>query len=142
MELVGSNGSTHFGGFSFASVASKKPEIDVIQPASGEIIDDKSTISLGKVKIGKAGQALTFTIKNTGSAPLRGIAVSKSGANKQDFVVSPARATSLARGTSTKFTVKFRPKAKGTRTAAIKIVSNDNDESQFDIKLTGSGLPK
>ena len=81
----------------------------------------------------------TFTIKNTGGAALTGLAVSKSGANKGDFIVTSPAGTTLASGASTTFKVTFKPGAKGTRNAEIHVKSNDADENPFDIRLTGQG---
>lgn len=35
--------------------------------------------------------------------------------------------------------MSFKPFAKGTRSASLRIKSNDTDENPFDIRLTGSG---
>jgi hypothetical protein len=34
----------------------------------------------------------------------------------------------------------FKPKAKGNRSAVVRIFSTDKNESPFDIKLSGSGI--
>jgi hypothetical protein len=46
----------------------------------------------------------------------------------------------VAAGSSTTFTVAFKPNAAGSRSAAIHIFSNDVDENPFDINLTGTGV--
>ncbi len=115
------------------------PEIAIEQPAGSGLVDGKAKKSFGTVPLGEKSKARTFTIRNTGGAPLTGLAITKNGANKGDFIVtSPAR-TSVAPGGSTTFKVTFKPGAKGTRNAAIHIKSNDSDESAFDISLTGLG---
>lgn len=110
------------------------PEIAVTQGVG--LTDAKSTISFGKVKL-KAKVVKTFTITNQGNAPLTGLSISKSGANAAEFTVAALGATSLAGGASTTFKVTFKAATKGTRRAAIKIISNDADENPFDIALTG-----
>ena len=110
------------------------PEIAVTQGIS--LTDAKSTISFGNVKL-KASVVKTFTITNQGNAPLSRLSIIKSGANAAEFTVAALGATSLAGGASTTFKVTFKAATKGTRRAAIKIISNDADENPFDIILTG-----
>ena len=135
-------GNSQTGGFTIGSNVVKKPEISVQQPAGSELADGKpaSKRSFGSVKIGKAGKARLFTIKNTGTAALTGISVKKDGAAKGDFDVSQPAKTTLAAGESTKFKVTFSPSAKGVRKAALHIKSNDGDENPFDIGIAGEGV--
>lgn len=121
------------------SVATPSPEIAVTQPAGSNLVDGKTTKSFGTVKIGKSGTAKTFTIKNTGTANLTGLSITKDGPHKSNFIVTSPAKTSLAAGASTTFKVTFKPSAKGTRNAAIHIKSNDSNENPFDIKLAGMG---
>ena len=102
-------------------------------------MDGTAKKSFGTVKVGKAGTAKIFTIKNTGTANLTGLAITKDGKQKAEFIVGPLAKTSLAAGASASFKVTFKPTAKGTRSAAIHIKSNDANENPFDIKLTGAG---
>ena len=118
------------------------PEISVKQPSSVELTDGVTKLSFGTVVIGDTGTAKTFTIKNNGKANLTGLAVTKNGANSANFIVTAPLSTTVAPGKTTTFTVSFKPSAKGTRTAAIHIKSNDADESPFDIQLTGAGAAK
>lgn len=113
------------------------PEIAVTQGIG--LTDAKSTISFGKVKL-KAKVVKTFTITNQGNAPLTGLSISKSGANAAEFTVAALGATSLAGGASTTFKVTFKAATKGTRRAALKIISNDADENPFDIALSGAAI--
>jgi uncharacterized cupredoxin-like copper-binding protein len=115
------------------------PEIRVEQPAGSAMVDGTAKRSFGTVVVGNTGAAKTFTIKNTGTADLKWLAVSKNGVNAADFIVTAPVQTTLAPGASTTFTVSFKPLAKGTRTAAIHIKSNDADENPFDIDLAGFG---
>ena len=114
-------------------------EIGVAQPAKTSLVDGKSKKSFGTVKVGRTGTARTFTIINYGSSKLTGLAITKTGQQRGDFIVSAPAKTSLPPGSSTTFKVTFKPKVKGTRDAAIHIKSNDSNENPFDIKLTGQG---
>ena len=123
------------------------PEIS-IQQAGNELVDGKSKRDFGKVKVGKSGIAKKFTIRNTGTAALKNIAIGKSGANAADYVVSAPSKTTIPAGGSATFTVTFKPKAKATpkpstvRKAGIAISSNDKDENPFNLILVGEALAK
>ncbi len=115
------------------------PEIVVEDSANANIADSGSK-DFGSVNVG-TGAPLTFTIKNTGNANLTGLTITKDGTNAADFAIT-ANPTAPVPGPSgsTTFTVTFTPSARGTRTAAIHIASNDPNENPFDINLTGIGL--
>jgi hypothetical protein len=115
-------------------------EIVIQQPAGSELTDGMSKRSFGTEKVGTTSPLKTFTIRNTGTATLKNLAVTKDGANARNFSVKAPPKTSLAPGSSTTFKVIFKPSAKGTRKATIHIKSNDPDENPFDIKLTGQGV--
>jgi hypothetical protein len=116
------------------------PEISVEQPAGSLLKDGLHTRTLGSVAVGATGFAKTFTIKNIGNQTLNGLSIAKSGAHRADFKVSTLATTSLVAGASTTFKISFAPTAAGTRTAAIKIASNDADENPFDVNLSGTGV--
>ncbi|MBN8458818.1 MAG: DUF2271 domain-containing protein [Verrucomicrobia bacterium] len=113
------------------------PEIAVEQPAGTNLVDGTASVNFGSVTLG-GSTPLVFTLRNTGSTTLSGIAITKDGTNAADYTVGTV-ATSVVAGGSTTFTVTFAPAAAGTRTAAIHIASNDSNESPFDISLTGAG---
>ncbi len=117
------------------------PEIAVEQPTGTNLSDGSSSISFGSVAVGNPSSVLTFTIKNTGTANLTGLEITKNGTNQEDFsvITNPVAPVSGPIG-STTFTVKFTPGGPGVRTTAIHIASNDIDENPFDITLTGIGL--
>ncbi len=120
------------------SSGTSAPEIAVEQPVGTNIADSGSK-DFGSVAVG-SNASLTFTIKNTGTANLTGLAITKDGINAADFTItsSPVAPVSGPNGTAT-FTVNFAPGAAGSRTAAIHIASNDSDENPFDINLSGTG---
>lgn len=135
---IGSNDTVNFQGFSVSEPA--KPEIVVQQPAGSGLQDGKDKKKFGSVTVGQESAAKTFTIKNIGTKTLKNLEVKKSGSHKGDFIVGPLAKTSLAPGKSTTFQVSFKPTAKDTRNASLKISSNDFDENPFDIKLVGTGV--
>lgn len=119
-----------------------KPEISVQQPAGSEMKDGVAKRSFGTIGIGKTSSSKVFKIKNKGYADLTGLRVSKIGANIADFEVGPLNAARLGPGSSTIFKVLFKPRGKGTRTATLRISSNDRDENPFDIVVTGEAVKR
>lgn len=78
----------------------------------------------------------TFTIKNTGLAPLNLSGdVQVMGTNTRDFKVLTQPATTVAPGDSTTFDVQFAKKGKGVRTATLRVASDDIDEANYDFTV-------
>jgi Protein of unknown function (DUF1573) len=115
------------------------PEISVQQPAGTNLLDGVSRRKFGTAAVGSRGVTKTFTIRNLGNRRLTRLDITRTGAHRRDFIVSELPATSILPGDSVKFKVTFKPRATGTRKAAIHIRSNDSDENPFDIKLKGTG---
>lgn len=114
------------------------PEIAIEAPVGTNLTDDGSTITFPATVAGNSSDPVTFTVRNTGSATLTGLALSKVGTNTADFILGPLGATTLAPAESTTFTVVFTPSAGGTRSATLRVASNDSDENPFDIALSGT----
>ncbi len=122
-----------------AEPPSENAEISVEEPVGTSLKDGKSTSAFGNVVV-KSPVVKTYTIRNLGKKALMGLAVSRDGANAGDFTVTKPLKTSLALGKTTTFQVTFKPSVAGSREAALRIKSNDADESPFDITLTGKGV--
>jgi alpha-tubulin suppressor-like RCC1 family protein len=116
------------------------PEIDVIHVTGGSVAltDNTGTIALGDAVLG-IGRTHTFSIRNTGTAPLTGLVLSKTGTHAADVLFSTLEKTTLAFQESMEFTVTFLPGAVGPRAATVRIASNDANENPFDIALTANG---
>lgn len=115
-------------------------EIAVQQPAGDNLIDNQSKRGFPDTATGDSSKPLTFTIKNRGKADLFGIKVVTVGANGGDFKIKGLGKKSLKKGETTTFKVVFAPKGFGDRKAKIRVISNDNDEGKFDIRVSGVGL--
>lgn len=114
------------------------PAIGVEQPVGTGLVNHSSTIDFGTSLTG-AAVAKTFTIKNTGTAELTGIAATPDGTHHADFVVTTPPTSTIAAGGSTTFAVTFTPSAASARVAALHISSNDPAHNPFDLNLTGTG---
>ncbi|MGV3663715.1 MAG: choice-of-anchor D domain-containing protein [Prosthecobacter sp.] len=117
------------------------PEIALEQPAGTGLADGVAIVSFASQVVGGAGTSRTFTLRNTGTSSLAGVAVTLGGAHPADYIVTTPPAATVAPGASTTFTVLFVPLAPGPRSAALQIASNDADENPFDVVLTGAGVP-
>ena len=82
-------------------------------------------------------QTKTFTISNAGPGTLTISDIQFKGLNLSDFslVNAPVFPLNLLANNNQTITVKFSPNAGGLRTATLNILSNDFDESVFDIAL-------
>ena len=116
------------------------PEIVLEQPLGTDLVDGTASLDCGSVNLGSSSETITFTVKNTGTADLTGLAITQDGPESTDFTVTGLAITTLAPNETISFTVAFTPGAAGVRNAAIHIASNDADENPFDIVLTGAGV--
>ncbi len=111
-----------------------------------EIQSNNATpIDFGPVTPTTASAKKTFTITNSGSTNLEingNPKVRISGAQASDFRLTAAPASPVSPGGTTTFEITFSPSAEGTRTATLTILSNDPDESNFNIVLQGVGSQK
>ncbi len=128
------------GSFTFGGAPVLKPEISIQQPLATEMVDGVSKKNFGPVQVSLTSGIKRFTVKNTGDGKLTGLAISINGLHKSNYIVGPITKTSLNKNATATFTVRFKPTAFGTRTAAIHIISNDANENPFDIQLTGQGV--
>jgi len=116
------------------------PEIVVEQPENTPLVDGNATIAFNSLTLGASSEPKTFVLRNSGTAPLTGIAATLDGANAADFTITGPASSSIAAGASATFTVSFKPGAAGARAAILRVASNDSDENPFDIALTGNGV--
>ena len=140
VRITGNDGLSSTRDFSMTIVPATAQKISVEQPVGKYLTAGGPEVSLGNVNMGGSSGAITFTIRNVGTANLAGLALGKEGANAADFTLGSLGATTLSAGASTTFTCTFAPGAIGPRTAIIHIASNDADKNPFDITLTGYGV--
>lgn len=91
------------------------------------------TVDLGQVQT-VATKLINVTLKNTGRAPLTGLAVTLNGSSAYTLVKGAP--TTLLPGKSAVLEVRFSRADPGTQSATLKILSNDVHFSPFDVVLT------
>lgn len=121
-------------------IAAPIPRLVVEQPLNKVLANNVTTNSFGGVLTNSTTVALTYTIRNTGAAPLNTITVSLTGTHTNQFVLTPPSVHQLAPDASTTFAVAFRPQTAGNKTAQVSITSNDTNNNPFFINLQGYGL--
>ncbi len=77
-------------------------------------------------------------VTNRGDSDLNLLSTSLTGDDSSDFNGSSNCTAVLASGDSCLLTVVFNPSTTGAKNAKIKIASNDPDEQEFSISLTGT----
>ena len=115
------------------------PEIVVEQPAGTALVDGIAGVAFGNVLVG-GNASRSFTIKNSGGAPLTGLSVTFDGIDAASFAATINPAVSVPAGGITTFTIRFDPTGAGSKTAALHLANNDSDESPFDVALTARAL--
>ena len=121
-----------------------------VQEAGVTVVNGESTANttdgtdFGTVEQANGFVTETFTVRNTGSAPLSLTggtnAVVISGANLNDFKVTTQPSASIAASGSTTFALKFKPTAAGARNATVTIASNDTNTTPYTFAVTGTAV--
>ncbi|GAA5126204.1 leucine-rich repeat protein [Luteolibacter yonseiensis] len=126
----------------FDSELIRIPRLEILGPKGFPLKNGGTVQAFGDAKVGKRGKSKSYVIDNGGARELANISLTKSGANKGDFTVTPLPKKSLKGYKSMEFIVTFNPKGKGTRNATLLIRSNDPRNPAFEVKLTGKGLAR
>jgi len=113
------------------------PEIDVQRPA-GASIADGGTDGQGS-KDAASQVTLTYTVSNTGDATLNVSNITST--SYSNVSVDSISTTSLlvAAGTTDTFSVQYTPTAGGAFSFDLDISSNDADEANYDVTVSGTG---
>lgn len=116
------------------------PVADItVQSPAGAGLASGAALDFGPVLFNGSGTTKIITIQSTGTQDLTDLSATfDATGHPGDFALTPLAATILPHDTSTGLEVTFTPSAAGTRTAALRIASNDPDESPFIIHLAAS----
>jgi len=96
------------------------------------------SLSFGSVVVGTTSAAKTVTLTNIGTTALSITGITITGMNPGDFSQTHTCGTSLAAGTNCTISLKFKPAATGTRSAALSISDNAAGSPQ-KVSLSGTG---
>ncbi len=125
------------------NVSGGNPLVAIVNGAT--ITGTGNGTDFGAVLVGSGAPVTqTYTITNTGSAPLHltGLIVRTTpGTNPGDFVVTqPSLTTIPANNGTTTFTVTFTPGAVGPRTATISIPNDGSIPNPYTFAILGNGI--
>lgn len=113
-----------------------------VTAGSNTLTSGTGTYNFGNVDVNQSSTAITFTIANSGGADLQlsgNPAVTVSGANSAEFIVTQPTSTTVSTGSNITFQVVFTPTAAGTRTATVSI-ANNSSTNPYTFTLTGEGI--
>lgn len=109
--------------------------------SSGKAMISASTLAYGIVDLAFGDSyPMTVTLSNTGSGSLAISDIVLAGPDLGSFAVGGGSdVTTLAAGSTQDITVTFNPSSEGAKTAFLRIVSDDADQSTLDVSLSGTG---
>jgi uncharacterized membrane protein len=138
-DASNTNGGNYFARLAVASNDPLTPRVDVgvhmLAIGAPDIDVTPMALDFGRVYVGGAVEE-SVTVANVGTDTLAVTEIAIEGS--PDFGVTPATLT-LAPGEGSAIVVSFAPSAAGSVTAAVRIVSNDPDESPLFVDLAGEG---
>jgi hypothetical protein len=102
-----------------------------------EFADGVSSVNLGTTFFGTPTAATTLTVKNVGLADLVLTPLTQANMPASVTLVSSYGATTLARGESTTFQVQLAATSPGNVSGTMTLPTNDPDEADFQVALTG-----
>ena len=108
-----------------ATLPATTPDISVAQ----------TSIEFGGIKIGKKATK-TLKITNNGTGDLM---ITLSGLEETDFSIQGSSSVTIKTKKSYSLKVVFTPTSAGSKTATLKVESNDPDTKKIDISLSGTG---
>jgi len=125
-----SNGSFDIFIGRLATAVPNIPDIDVA-PSPGDF---------GSVNVGNSSDK-TFVVRNTGTATLNVSSTSTEGTHSSQFViVSGGGSFNLSPNGTRNVVVRFTPASPSNKSATLRFISNDPDENQKDVQLSGIGV--
>ncbi|MES9859202.1 MAG: choice-of-anchor D domain-containing protein, partial [Sedimenticola sp.] len=115
------------------------PEIDVQQP-EGSSIADEGTDAQDNKNVGDQ-VTLTYTVENTGNGVLNVTDITSANPNNVTVDAISTTAFTVGASATATFNVLYTPTASGTFSFELDITSNDADEGNYDITVSGTSGP-
>lgn len=119
--------------------AATSPQLELANAAGVKVNCGAFGIDFGSHAVATAKDS-TFTVKNTGTAPLVVTSVALSGANSTDFtIVSPVGGFTVAPQAATAVVVRFNNTTVGAK-AAVLTINQSDVATGCEINLSGTGI--
>ena len=106
--------------------------------SSSNITVSPTSIYFGRVRVGSTGSK-TLSIRNTGSSNLVVSKVEISGTHASMFSTRYSSQVTVTPGGYFSLRTSFRPTSSGSKSAVMRIYSNDPDTPFIDVPLSGTG---
>ncbi|MBB5037480.1 choice-of-anchor D domain-containing protein [Prosthecobacter dejongeii] len=121
-------------------VNAQLPPVDItlLLPSQPAFVPGAASLAFQSVGVGTSATQ-TLIIQNSGTENLTSLAVEVTGTHAADFTVGSLASSTLGAGGEMQVPLTFAPQATGARTATLRVLSNDPDESPFLISLSGQG---
>lgn len=134
--LQNGNGALNSGAaYAFVMPPPDAPEIAVEPSGAPELADGSGQVAFAPSAMGM-GTTRRFTVRNDGSGPLLVTGYHLAGSNPGNFTVEAgAMPLSILPGGTSVLHVHFQGATEGNFGATLQVVSNDGDESPFEIGL-------
>jgi hypothetical protein len=97
-----------------------------------------TSLTFASQTVNTTSAAKTVTVTNSGTTALSGVGISFTGTNATDFAQTNTCGTSVAAGASCSISVTFKPLARNSRSATLRIADSDPTSPQ-QLNLTGTG---
>ncbi len=112
-----------------------------VEGASNSDISNGGSWDLGDVSFGLSSVTEgLLQVRNRGNIDLENLRFVVSGEQAAEFELVEPSVDSLAPGESLDLTARFSPVGVGSRSALLRLFSNDPDENPFAITLRGNGI--
>ena len=129
---------TRTGNIIIADNAAGSPQSVKLTGVSTQVKLSTTSVSFPATKVGTTSAPKSVTLTNVGANALTITKITLGGADPTDFSQSNTCGSSVAAGKSCMFTLKFTPKATGSRSATVTVADNGGASPQT-IHLSGTG---
>ncbi len=120
----------------------RRPDINVKQGETDILNGDTFHLKFANgVNVNSASEPQLFTIENTGTADLEISQITLLGDDSDQFIFDEPESLLLSPGTNTTFRISFTPEDTGSKTAAVRIETNDSDETEYSFSITAISNP-
>lgn len=129
---------TRTGDITIADNAAGSPQSVTLSGVGTQVKLSTTSVSFPTTKVGTTSAPKSVTLTNVGANALTITKIALGGADPTDFSQSNTCGSSVAAGKSCTFTLKFTPKATGSRSATVMVADNGGASPQT-IHLSGTG---
>ena len=129
---------TRTASLTFSDSAFGSPQTVALSGTGTMVTFSPTSLSFSAQTVGTTSAAQTVTLTNVGPATLTISSISFTGTSSADFTQTNTCGTSLASGSSCTISVRFAPRARGTRSATLRITDSDPTSPEL-VTLSGSG---